>query len=48
MNDVPDIWAAARVAFEGRGAHGGWVGSELAHFILHIPSALKRQIGGAI
>lgn len=26
MNDVPDIWAAAKMAFEGRGAHGGWVG----------------------
>lgn len=49
MNDVPDIWDAAKVAFEGEEG-GCWVGEgvELAHCVLHIPFVLKRQIGGAI
>lgn len=51
MSDVPDIWDAAKVAFESGGVQGGWAGvwgGELAHFVLHIPFVLKRQIRGAV
>lgn len=50
-----DVWDEAKVAFEGNmgrgGEVGGWGGgwgAELAHFVLHIPFVLKKQIGGAI